>query len=165
MRPSLRSSLRRLTSKDIASGHEAAPFAAARTFSHDVLLVEDDPTMRQTLGQFLALSGYSVLTAPDGRAALQTLANQLARLIITDIFMPETDGFELLTELREASVNSPIVVMTGGYGGERKLSLDVARHLGAARLLAKPFGLGQLLAVVNELIGYPAPRTARSSSA
>jgi CheY-like chemotaxis protein len=122
---------------------------------HDILLIEDDPVLRGILSQILETAGYTVQTVADGRMALSHLASHLPRLIITDIFMPEADGFEVLARLRCMWPPLPIIAMSGGDVSDIDVTLKTAGHLGAAHILAKPFPLQTLLAAVHAAIGLP----------
>jgi CheY-like chemotaxis protein len=127
---------------------------AARPLAHDILLVEDEPEVRETLSQILKLEGYTTQVVAHGLAALDFLASNPTRLLITDIFMPEIDGFEFLMKLRVVSPRLPIIAMSGGFAGNSELFLNVARRLGAQHTLAKPFAMRDLLAAVQAAIGY-----------
>ena len=72
-----------------------------------VLLADDNAGMRAYVRRLLEAQGYSVLTAPDGEAALQILRERRPDLILTDVMMPKLNGFGLLKELRAAPRTSP----------------------------------------------------------
>jgi len=136
--------------------------SAAIANACDILLVDDEPVIRNVLALALQREGYSVRSATDGRQALAVLAWQTVRLIVTDIFMPGTDGFEFLTQLRGHSL--PIIAVSGGFAVDADLYPRVARHLGATHLLAKPFGLQEFLALVRATIGAPAAAPGSAAS-
>jgi len=119
----------------------------------DILIVDDDPGLRSALEQFLKRSGYLVQSAADGRAALKRLEQLQVKLIITDLFMPDFDGFELILHLRRAAANLEIVVMTGDGLSDLDVFLVAVRQLGVKHTLTKPFTLVQLLNVVQQSIG------------
>jgi CheY-like chemotaxis protein len=122
---------------------------------NDILLVEDEADLRDVLREFLQHTGYTVHAVAHGRAAIQHLAKNAPRLVVTDIFMPEADGFELLSELRRSHPQIPVVAMSGSMLGDTKLYLNTARYLGAQSTLAKPFALREFLAAVQAAIGGP----------
>jgi len=124
----------------------------------EILLVEDDAALARALRIVLRRAGYQVALATHGQAAMDFLAKQRVTLVVSDIFMPDGDGIELLNFLRRLTPHPPVIAMSGG--GEIGVGnmLGVAGALGAARVLAKPFSPGQLLSLVLELIGPPLVR-------
>jgi CheY-like chemotaxis protein len=115
-----------------------------------VLLVDDDPAVRESLGKALRRSGYTCLTAPDPRHALELLRERRPALVMTDIRMPEMDGLSFLGTLRAdpALAQVPAIVLSGHVGPgipEQVTALS-------ARLLRKPVDLSELLAKIRELI-------------
>ncbi len=121
-----------------------------------ILLAEDDVQLARSLAEFLGRHGYTVLQAHDGRSATKLLARQQVDLLISDIYMPEGDGIELLSLVRRCTPAPAVVAMSGAGLGRVEGMLRMAAVLGAARTLAKPFSLQHLLALVQELVG-PAP--------
>jgi len=121
----------------------------------EILLVEDDPMLARSLEAVLRRDGYPVVLAASGRAAMDLITKRRVALVISDIFMPEGDGLELLNFLRRLTPHPPLVAMSGAGDGRIGNMLKVAGALGAARILAKPFSPTQLLALVRELIGAP----------
>jgi DNA-binding response OmpR family regulator len=121
-----------------------------------ILLVEDDVSLGKALAEMLRRHGYEVNVVHNGRAAMDFLARRRVALIISDIFMPEGDGIELLNFLRRITPQ-PLVMAMSGSGALRVNSmLKMAGVLGAARTLSKPFEMVQFLGMVRELIGLPA---------
>lgn len=121
--------------------------------SHNILVVDDEPTMRQLLQHTLETAGHHVACAGGGRSASQLMRQQPFDLVITDILMPEQDGLELITELRRKHPEMRIVAMSGGGLIDAKLYLQSAKGLGAAALLKKPFNRDQLLETVDRVLG------------
>ncbi len=129
--------------------------ATAEPNRASILLVEDDSALGRSLAELLRRQGYDVSVATTGRAAMDFLAKQHVALVISDIFMPEGDGIELLNFLRRITPQ-PLVMAMSGSGALRVNSmLKMAGVLGAARTLAKPFQSVQFLGMVKELIGVP----------
>lgn len=109
----------------------------------EVLVVDDDADIREGVAEVLALAGYSVITAENGRAALELLSGpRLPALILLDLMMPEMDGWAVLSALRAdrrlAAV--PVVILT---------AMERSRAPQAAGYLRKPFDLDDLLAAVE----------------
>lgn len=125
----------------------------------EILLVEDDPSLARALATVLRRDGYPVVVAAHGRAAMDVIARRRVALVVSDIFMPEGDGLELLNFIRRLTPHPPLVAMSGAGDGRVGNMLKMAGALGAARILAKPFAPAQLVALVRELIGPPAATT------
>ena len=115
----------------------------------DVLIVEDDDNLREALMDTLQFSGYSVVAAENGRAALARFSEQTFRMIVTDMQMQPIDGMALLTAVRKQNQYIPVVVMTA-YGTIEK-AVDAMR-LGASDYLVKPFEADALIEVVQRLL-------------
>ena len=134
----------------------AAPETAART---EVLLVDDDVALARSMATLLRRRGYVVALVHHGRAAMDYVTRNRVSLVISDIFMPEADGLELLGLLRRCVPCPPFVAMSGSGSYRIDGMLKTAAMLGAARTLAKPFEPVQLFRLVEELIGPPAGLT------
>ena len=78
----------------------------------NILVVEDDAALRKMMQSVLQRNGYRTLLAEDGEAALAVLEREQADLIITDIMMPNMDGYELTELLRQSNYNMPILMVT-----------------------------------------------------
>lgn len=124
-----------------------------------ILVVDDSGTMRSTVSLALATAGYRVSAAGDGLEALRMLSQQEYDLVLTDVLMPEMDGFLLMREIRRHHPHLPIVVMSGGGTFlTEDYCLRTARLFGASAVLPKPFEPQQLLAVVESMVGQPSVR-------
>ena len=118
-----------------------------------ILVVDDDASVRVAIRKILVHAGYEVVEAADGTAALRAYREQPADLVISDIFMPETDGMETTIRLREEFPDTKVVAISGGgYDFDKKQMLRVAEMLGAQRTLTKPFERSELLDVVREVL-------------
>jgi DNA-binding response OmpR family regulator len=115
-----------------------------------VLVVDDDPFVREAIEVALALNGYRVIAAPDGRAALAHLRADLPDLVITDLVMPGLDGFGLATEMGARGLRPRVglVVMTA-----RGSAQEDAHRTEADGYLTKPFEMHDLLGLVDHLVG------------
>lgn len=115
----------------------------------DILLADDDATLRTLASRTLSQAGYHVSLASDGADALMMIGREHFDLIVSDIDMPNFDGFQLLQILNEKNIQIPVVFMTGYQEPEfRKKSAE----LGAVYFLQKPFKPGILLEAVETLL-------------
>jgi CheY-like chemotaxis protein len=117
-----------------------------------ILLVDDNDDARATVARILEMSGHSVVQAPNAKAASALLKEQTPDLVITDIFMPEGDGFEMLNELRAREPKIPVIAMSGGGAQHGMDVLAIAGRLGAKKVLYKPFARRQLLEAIAEAL-------------
>jgi CheY-like chemotaxis protein len=103
-----------------------------------VLIVDDDPRLVFVMQEVLGDAGYETKVAGDGHAAIQRLGTFSPDVIVLDLLMPHMTGFDVLAWLRENGLDIPVIVATTDDGA-------IARDLGAAVKLSKPFTLEQLL--------------------
>jgi two-component system response regulator MprA len=129
-----------------------------------LLVVDDDPRVRETLRRSLEFEGYEVDTAADGAEALLQVSAAEGRpdLTILDLMMPNVDGLETCRRLRASGDRMPVLMLTARDAlGDRVTGLDA----GADDYLVKPFALEELLARVRALLkqnrGLPEPRVMR----
>lgn len=128
-----------------------------------ILLIDDDDTVRTVLRLTLVHFSHTVIEARNGKEGLRLFPHANVDLVITDIVMPEKEGFEVLIELRSRHPTMRVIAISGGGHGGAVDYLRVAKLLGAAKVLAKPFSSDALMAAVDELLaggGAPAPRSA-----
>lgn len=116
-----------------------------------LLLVEDEPSIRELLAEFLEGCGHRAVAVDHGREALSWLrgAGELPDAILTDIAMPEMDGLELLAALKGLCPQVPVIAMSGSTTGGY---LALARRLGAQAVLAKPFRFQELERLLEEAL-------------
>jgi len=100
----------------------------------------------------LAGEGYGVSEAHNGEEAINSYRLEPADLVITDLFMPEKDGLELIRELRSLYPDAKIIAISGGEHRNTGIYLRAAQALGASRTLAKPFSTEELLAAVRDAL-------------
>jgi DNA-binding response OmpR family regulator len=117
-----------------------------------VLLIDDNESLRSSLHRTLVRAGYEVEDAPNGDLALRAYRRQPADVVITDIVMPDKEGLETIRELRRLYPDVKIIAISGGGTGRANDYLDLARRLGASRILAKPFLGDDILALVAEVL-------------
>ncbi len=108
-----------------------------------VLVVDDEPGMRETLVDILEQSGYDVRAASDGADALHAIQNNDVDVVVMDVQMPNRDGVSVLQEL---SPPPPAVIMVTAYAVEERLRAAVDAN--AFAILHKPFPVGRLLSLV-----------------
>ncbi|MFC1420146.1 response regulator transcription factor [Streptacidiphilus cavernicola] len=114
-----------------------------------VLVVDDEPALRDALESSLAFEGYEVTTASDGLEALDAISAHAPDLVLLDIMMPRLDGLTTVRRLRARGDSVPVLMLTARDAvGDRVTGLDV----GADDYLAKPFELDELLARVRALL-------------
>ncbi len=113
-----------------------------------ILIVDDEPRIRDFVSMNLELERYRVIEASNGLEALEQLRANLPDLIVMDVMMPEIDGFETLRHIREVS-NIPVIMLTVRQNDQDKIhGLD----LGADDYIAKPFNPGELLSRIRALL-------------
>jgi CheY-like chemotaxis protein len=119
-----------------------------------ILLVDDVPAVRLSIRAALEAAGYHVVEAADGNEALASLETQAVDLIVTDLWMPNLDGVELLKRLRAVNAGIRVIAISGG--GMRKpidVSAALAQTWGADAVLYKPFDNDDLIGEVSRLLG------------
>ncbi len=127
----------------------AAEAAPSPQVASRVLVVDDDPDVRDSLVRALRYAGYGVTAAADGAEALASLSRSPADLIVLDVLMPMLDGLEACRRLRVRGDATPILVLTArGTVDDRVTGLAA----GADDYLVKPFALAELLARVRALL-------------
>jgi two-component system KDP operon response regulator KdpE len=110
-----------------------------------VLLVDDDPAIRDSLSNELRALGYTTTTATDGRDGLRSFETRAPDLVLTDLAMPRSDGFELISAIRATSRTPIIVLSVRGNDADKIRALD----LGADDFVTKPFSVPELLARIR----------------
>ncbi|MFG1699416.1 response regulator transcription factor [Nonomuraea sp. NPDC049309] len=114
-----------------------------------LLVVDDEPALREALQSSLEFEGYKVATADDGQQALDALAAEAYDAVLLDVMMPRLDGLTACRRLRSAGNHVPILMLTARDAvGDRVSGLDA----GADDYLVKPFELDELLARVRALL-------------
>lgn len=114
-----------------------------------ILLVEDDPSVRDALERALGFEGYEVDTARDGGVALSMMREMAPDLIVLDVMMPYVDGIEVCRRIRAKGDRVPILMLTAKTAvGDRVEGLDA----GADDYVTKPFALDELLARIRALL-------------
>lgn len=117
-----------------------------------VLVIDDEESIRHVCCEALRTAGFETLSAASGVQALKLMATQPVDLVVTDVVMPDMDGIELIQALRSKFLRIPVIAMSGGGVLSADDCLDFAGKLGAARVLAKPFSLHELVTAAQEAI-------------
>ena len=117
-----------------------------------ILVIDDDDQIRRVLRRALVMEGHQVLEASDGKEALRLHQATPAELVITDIFMPEKDGLEVLMALRRDTPGIKVIAMSGGGSRWQMAPLEAAEPLGAFVSLSKPFELAAMIEAVRRAL-------------
>ena len=117
-----------------------------------IMVVEDDPSVRELLREILKRAGHDVIAAGNGKEAIALYKKSPADLIITNILMPEKEGLETIQELRRENPDIKIIAISGGGQIGPADYLEIARRFGAMRTFSKPFDRKELLKAVDELL-------------
>ena len=122
----------------------------------DILIVDDDPVFRDTLERMLLQgdgAAYRFAAAEHAQQAIDIIELQPPDLVISDIFMPVADGFELLNWMRFHAARIPVLVVSGPGEEDANFNpLQIAQDLGAAGVLAKPFDRAALIAAIDRAL-------------
>lgn len=115
----------------------------------DVLIVEDDPVLREALAETMSLAGHSFLAARDGKEALALLDRHNPAIVLSDIRMDKMDGQQLLAEIQRRNPGVPVILMTAHGSVEDAV---LAMRQGAVDYLQKPFSAHTLTEKINHFI-------------
>jgi DNA-binding response OmpR family regulator len=121
-----------------------------------ILVVEDEPSLREVVGLYLRRAGYQVMALGDGQAALEWLGREIADLVVLDVMLPGLDGLEIARWLR-ARGDMPIIMLTARRAEADRIA---GLELGADDYVVKPFSPAELVSRVRAVL-----RRARPSSA
>ena len=122
-----------------------------------ILIIDDNEEIRRLLRRVLESAQYEILEAGDGDEGLKRVEEEPVDLVITDIFMPEKDGLEMLREMRKTHPGMRVIAMSGGGQLGNMDILRMARSFGAFRVMAKPFNFREMLQAVSEALAAPPP--------
>jgi CheY-like chemotaxis protein len=118
----------------------------------NILVVDDEPCVREIYMQFLRMSGYEVDVSGSGEEALEAVARRPYDLLILDLRMAGMDGLATFTRLKTIAPDTKAVVVSGSVE-EYESELKIAQRHGLAGVLAKPFALQDLSALVESAFG------------
>ena len=119
-----------------------------------LLIVEDDPAIREGLELTLGLEGYQTLAVIDGDQALMRLTRERIDLVLLDVMLPGRNGFEVLREIRKGRRDLPVILLTARTDEADKV---LGLELGADDYVTKPFGLAELRARIRVALRRTAP--------
>ena len=115
----------------------------------DILIIDDEDIVRNSIRLTLENVGHTIRESATGKGGLYLARNQMPDLLITDIFMPEKDGLEVIRELRQEAPHLRILAISGGGRMGDSDFLPQAKAFGAQTTLRKPFLREELLDAVN----------------
>lgn len=129
-----------------------------------VLLADDSISVRRFVGRMIEKAGYKVKFASDGLEALEIASQGACHLVLTDLEMPRTSGYELMAHLRQnpATRSLPVIVLTSRAGDKHR---DKAMKEGAAGFLTKPVQEDRLIAAVRKFLGAADPASFEAPAA
>jgi len=116
-----------------------------------ILIVDDEPSILQTLGGLLIDEGFEVLTGQNGYEALKLIASDPPDLVLLDIWMPGIDGIETLKEIRRDNPHLPVIIITGHGSIETAVR---ATKLGAFDLIEKPLSIDRVIVAINNALNF-----------
>ena len=115
--------------------------------SPSILIIDDDPSILETVADALADEGYTVRTASNGAEGIEAIDHGMPALVLLDMRMPVMDGWGFARALQERGIRLPLLVMTAAQDAQRW-----SREVGAVGTIAKPFGLDDLLGAVERAL-------------
>ena len=121
-----------------------------------VLIVDDETAIAETLSEMFGSWGYETATAPDGRAGLALVDEFRPSVVVTDVYMPNLDGFGLLREMRELHPATAVILLTGL--GTVEMALRAVQDEGAFHYFEKPIDFQKLRAVAERAAEYTEAR-------
>jgi len=144
--------------RNLQANRSQLEFHAVGVEIHSILVVDDDPNMLKLTQLSLKRLGYTVAVAPSGKEAIGFLRREAVDLVITDIVMPDMDGFELLAALGTKFPKLPVIAMSGGGQLSAGTYLKMAPGFRAAGTLYKPFSAEDLSRAIKAVeAGSTAP--------
>ena len=137
--------------------HRAAHPDGIRTLLH-ILVIDDEERFTRLMGQLLERADYRASVALSGVEALRVCRQESPDLAVVDIFMPRTNGLDLIRRLKRDFETVKIIAMSGGGTIAGRDCLELAREAGADATLRKPVSVAKVLEAVAEVLGQtPAP--------
>ncbi len=125
-----------------------------------ILVIDDEPLLRDEAVETLSRDGHDVFHAADGNEAMKFIRTRPIEIIITDIIMPQMNGFDVINEVRRDFVRFKdiriIAMSNGGITAKPEVLLDQSQRFGADYLLPKPFSLDQLRTAISDVLARPA---------
>ncbi len=116
-----------------------------------ILIVDDEPSIRNSLGGLLTDEGFKVLIAANGYEALKLIESELPDLVLLDIWMPGIDGLETLKEIKKENPSLPVVMITGH--GTIETAVDSTK-IGAYDFIEKPLSIDKVIVAINNALNF-----------
>lgn len=140
-----------IDSTHLSQGLKLRSFRGVRPMPFKILVVDDDLGTRLSIGDYLELSGYEVVTANDGQEGLVMVNKHHPDLIVTDIIMPQMNGYELVRQVRQQPLFRllPVILLTARTQTQERI---LGYQSGCDLYLPKPFELEELAAAINNLL-------------
>jgi CheY-like chemotaxis protein len=117
-----------------------------------ILFADDNDLIRNLICPQLEAAGHTVACVEDGAAAIEELRRKPFDVVVTDIVMPNKDGFEVIEAVRKVRPEAKIIAISGGSRGSSRDSLPTALAFGAHSVLSKPFSYSELLAALTAAV-------------
>lgn len=138
--------------------------------SPTVLIVDDDETLRYSLSRISKIAGFDVLEAANGQEAITMISRSGPAIVVSDVVLPDFDGFELCRRLKtdKSTENIPVILVSSMYYDPERSARDLengrarAKKLGAVALMPRGETMDQLVPLLKSLIGDPKPRSRRA---
>ena len=123
-----------------------------------ILVIDDDPSLRDTLGAILEREGFRPALAGDGRSGFQQALDLKPKLILIDLSMPFLSGAEVCRQLRARGITTPLIVLSARANEMDKVQL---LEIGADDYVVKPFGVRELMARIRAVLRRASPEDSR----
>lgn len=117
-----------------------------------ILIIDDDELIRMTLKSIVKKTGYQVFEAKNGTEGLALFIKEKPDIVITDMLMPDKEGFETIADIRSISPQTKIIAISGGGSTKNMSFLQLAKQVGADHTLSKPVKPDTLLLAIKTLL-------------
>ncbi len=117
-----------------------------------ILIIEDDEQHRGFLCELLQVTGFNTIAAKDGKEGVMLYKHLKPDLVLTDIIMPEMDGFEVVQTILSYNKEAPLIAMSGYSKGPKSSYLNMISMLGADAILNKPINSHKLIDTINKTL-------------
>lgn len=120
-----------------------------QTSQWQLLVVDDEPNIRDLLASSLRFAGFSVRTASDGNSALDEIQQHAPDLVVLDVMLPDISGFEVTAKMRQAGLRTPVLFLTAKDDMRDKIE---GLTVGGDDYVTKPFGLEEVVARIHAIL-------------